>query len=184
MINLNLLSTKEKDRIKLKKNFLLTKNVIFVISLALIIIIISLLSTRIILNIYAKDFEKTLENEKNLLSTTKRASLEKSTKELNTQLNMISYIQKEYVKWSKILIDSAKVVPNGVKINSLELNKNNKKVTILGLAKNREVLLEFQNNLKNLNYFANITSPLSNLLTKENIEFQFTGELSQEIYSK
>lgn len=184
MLNLNLLSSKERKKIRLEKNFLLTKNVIFDISLALIIIIVSLLATTIILNLYKKDFDKTIENEINLLSSTKRESLEKSTKELNAQLNTIESIQKEYVKWSNLLTELTKVVPVGVKINSLELNKNNKKVNITGVSKNREVLLEFQNNLKNLNYFTNITSPISNLLVRENVEFQFTGELSQDIYTK
>jgi len=184
MINLNLLSLKDKEKIKIEKNFLLIKNVVFVVSLALAIIIVSLLSTRIILNIYIKDFDKTIENEEILLSSTKRASLEKSTKDLNSQLNTIESIQKEYVKWSNLLTELTKIVPGGVKINSLELNKNNKKVNITGVSINREVLLEFQNNLKNSNYFTNITSPISNLLVRENVEFQFTGELSQDIYTK
>jgi len=184
MLNLNLLSLKEREKIRLEKNFLLTKNIVFVISLALIIIIISLLATTIILNLYKKDFDKTIENEIDLLSSTKSESLEKSTRELNTQLNTIESIQKEYVKWSNLLTELTKVVPGGVKLNSIELNKNSKKVNITGVSKNREVLLEFQNNLKNLNYFTNITSPISNLLVRENVEFQFTGELSQDIYTK
>lgn len=182
MINLNLLSPNEKNRLKLESNYLLMKNIIFVISLVLIIYILSLFATRFILQFYLSDINKSIENEQSLAATSKRGELEKSIKDLNNQLNTITFIQKTYVKWSGFLIDFNKTIVSEVKISTLQLDKNNKKVNIQGQAKTRNALLDFQKNLENLKYFSKITSPISNLLIKENIDFQFTGEFNDEIY--
>jgi len=64
----------------------------------------------------------------------------------------------------------------------LQFVSTDQELNIKGVAQNRDILIDFQNNLEELSYFNDINVPISSLLQKENINFEITGQLTDAIY--
>lgn len=97
---------------------------------------------------------------------------------LNSQFVVIDKIQNEYLELTPVLISLAKIAPERSQIKVFVLDYKNKKFRIAGQVKEKESLLEFQNNLEGSETFTKIETIIPALLRRENIEFEFKGELN------
>ena len=65
--------------------------------------------------------------------------------------------------------------PQGVKINSFNIDPVGKSVTINGISPTRDLVIELYNNILNdSNDFYNINYPLENVVLPVNVDFHFT----------
>jgi len=103
--------------------------------------------------------------------------LEKSVKNFNNLLININQIQSEYTNWTSELKNISSLVPPGVTLSSFVLQKNTSEFKFTGKAATRDALLNFKDSLENSDFFTEIQSPISNLLTKVNINFELSGKL-------
>ena len=117
-------------------------------------------------------------------------------KNVNVQINKINqeidqaiYFQENQKKWSQPIDEVVKSLSSGIYISQLNLVKENKiirqpklkktiiqknqKITISGIANNRNSLITTEGLLKKNNCFKEINSPISNYLKKEKINFSF-----------
>lgn len=178
MITLNLISEKEKKVLKEKRFFIITKGVSSVLIVVVIILAGVLFFDKMLLAENIKTIETDIKDEESLILTQQGTTLEKSIKELNSQLQSIDNIQKSHLNLTLIIVKLAKLIPVNVQIDTLTLDKDTKIFSIKGLAKTRESLLELQNNLKSSSDFTKITAPITNITEKENIRFEYTGEVN------
>jgi Tfp pilus assembly protein PilN len=162
MISLNLISPEQKKSLKTKRAYLLLKNLSSVI-----LILTVLISIILILTYNSLDIEYNLSpNTKNSMDLD-----EKEIQMINDQLKDIITIQNQSLVWSNILISITSLIPEGIEINSLEIDKTTQLVKISGLAKARNDYLNLISALKNADNLENIQSPIKNLLSKEDINF-------------
>lgn len=77
---------------------------------------------------------------------------------------------------SDILDEMIKSAGPGVAVTSLTVRKGGE-VTMLGVARGRSDLLNFEKNLRDSGRFQNISSPLSNIVRENNINFTLQGTL-------
>jgi len=165
MIILNLISPEQKKILRIKQLFLLLRNLFGLILFFTIIIAIALILTNYSLSLSYEYNQPTLNNI---------AFSEKEVQGINNKLKNVFTVQNQHTYWPPILIDLFNLVPNGVEINNLTIDKNTQVVKIGGLAKNRNDYLQLITSLQNNQQVKDLNSPLENLLSKEDIDFNLT----------
>lgn len=173
MITLNLISPALQQELKFKKIYLTLKNALILILLFTIGMAIVLLITKMILqkNFYQIIDQTTLLSKSNLRFISE-------IRKLNSDLQNISKIQKEYIPWSKVLLDFVTLVPDKVMINELSFNQSENQLILKGKTKSRDLMLQFKDNLENSSLFSGVELPLSSLLKKEDVDFEFKAKLN------
>ncbi len=174
MIILNLLPKEERITHERESNYEIAKNSLYLFLIIFIFINIAILWTQTFLE---KNFSGLIENGSSSSST---MQIKNKIKVINKKLQKINEIQKDYFNFSSPLIEIGKLLPQGVQINFLNLDKPKKQFILNGYAKTRDDLLKFQKTMEGSPFFANIKFPLDNLLLKENINFEFSGILDVE----
>lgn len=169
MITLNLLPPTQKEKIKKMAICSICENVIAGIFIFLSLITIALLIANNTLQSTFARFTIAISSPDK-----EEQQLNRKIKNLNSNLKIISDAQAGFTKWSKFLIDLNPLVPKDIQITNLEINTAEENILkIIGKAKKRTDLLAFHENLENHPSFTKIESPLSNILQKENIDFNF-----------
>ncbi len=174
MITLNLLSAEYKEKIKLRKIYRQINNFLSLILIFLILASIILLVAKIVLQ---NNFNE-LVSINNLVKQNKPAVSEEA-KKLNIEIKAANQIQKRFIPWPKIISNFTNAVPDNLEIRSLKIEPAGWLIT--GEVKNRETLLKFEDDLNKLGYFKTIKSPITNLLKKENIDFELEASPNFEV---
>jgi len=176
MITLNLLPSIQKEKIKKMAIYSVLENIVAGIFITLSLVgIIFLVAQNVLQNNLAY-----FSNNKIAVVQNEQA-LNYKIKTLNTKLKNISEIQKDYNKWSSLLININELIPNDISLTYLEiLKKDEGNILIInGKAKKRADLLTFKENLENYPKFTKVDSPISNILQKENLTFSIEIELTK-----
>lgn len=177
MIKLNLIPSVKKEEIKkayyvrlvLKWGFELL--LIFVVFAGMLISINYIL--KITLNSNAQSaLEKNNDQYKEI------RKYDQEIQGINSQINEIEKIQKGQVHWFKFFERI-----NGQFSDKIEIKKiitSNYAVLLSGRANNRDNLIQFKDNLEKESCFSEINLPLSNLVEKENVEFQIDFKIKKD----
>ena len=132
--------------------------------------------------------EKILESNFNKVSAMMSQQTEYEFSEKITGINslavFINSLDSEHYDWSQLLIDMTKQVPARIKIRALEINQNNKSVTIRGFSPDRKQLLEYKNNLEKIIFLEQVQLPIQQLSQKENIDFTINIKLDLDNFYK
>jgi len=97
---------------------------------------------------------------------------------INRQINQVELIQKDYVKWSRVLTNLLSIIPEGNTIGGLRLDQKNKKMVIYGNSKTRDDFLKIKDALEKSDLIADLESPISNILSQKNISFSLEATLN------
>ncbi len=98
-------------------------------------------------------------------------------RQLNATLNRIASLQKGYVKWTPILRAVTEAVPDGITLTEMELDQTTHALSLKGTAATRNDLLNLQKSMNTSSVFRNPSTPVSNLLERENITFTMTADV-------
>jgi len=175
MLYLNLVSDKLKKEIKLRHLYLLVREISGIILIITIFLVSILLIAKIILQ---NSFNEIVSQT--TLITRNNQTYNVKVREINDKLDFVSMIQAGYISWTNLFENLAIAMPSGIKLYSLKLNYKDQAISIKGMAKNRDDLLNFKNNLENSPYCSAINFPLKNILEKENIDFEINTTLNLE----
>lgn len=173
MIILNLLPKEEKTIYKQERSYLIIKNSLLLLMIAVALITTILASAKFILEKNFSSLVGDVSSPSNL-----NVEMRKKITNINAKLQKISEIQKEYFNFSEPLVHLSGLLPENVQIFSLNLDAASREFFIKGKAKTRESLLNFQKKLEDSPIFKEIQFPLTNLLYKENVIFEFSGKLT------
>lgn len=167
-IKLNLLNENQKRMIS--ENIKLINVINNFIFLALILISGGLLTMAG--EQYLKYSAKPLEE------TTISTPLDLDIAKTNEKIKQMEAIQKDYVKWSRVLLNFIKSVPENNTLSRVNFDKTNQKIFINGLAEKRDDFLKLEETMKKIEYISEISSPISNLLKRDNISFSIEAKLN------
>lgn len=176
MIKINLLSPADKLDIKLEKAYCLIKNNLAVLISIQVFFVLIFLVMAGYLGSENKDLDKQLEYMELGQETKEINSIENESAKRNNQLKAFSQIQKNQYYWTKIFENFNKTVFFGIRISSISVEPEtngsvsgkkaggsvpskkdeveNFKITIIGVSKTMEDLLNFENDLKNSEIFS------------------------------
>lgn len=169
-IYLDLLPKQKKAEIKRKKIFrvLLHQEFLFLLPIILLIIILFniyyLVSVQHSISIAANSAIESQDKYQEL------SSYEEKFKQVNDASAILLKIQDKQLHWSKVLDKLSGGMPEGIVISGF--STKNYKIFLIGNAKNRDILLNFKSSLLSDECFENVNVPLSNLVVKEDVEFQ------------
>ncbi|MFZ6036001.1 MAG: PilN domain-containing protein [Patescibacteria group bacterium] len=181
-MDVNLLSPAEKKEVRLIKLYHILKNISFdVVSLIAAVTLVFSFSAIILQNDDAS-LQQQLDQEAALKQEGRVASLEEATKELNLQLNAARDIQSTYIPWATVLHTIALQIPDGITLTSIQLTDSNKTYRLTGVSSDRQLLLNFEETMKQIPYFSTVNLPVSNLTQREDIPFEISGTLSEKLY--
>lgn len=181
-IYLDLLPKERKQELKRKKNFrkILRQEFLFSIPFFVCIVILFniyyLLSLQHATSITAQSQVKT-QDKYQVLST-----YEEKFKQANDANAALLKIQTGHLYWSNIFNKLDNSIPEGIIIT--DFSTKDYLILLTGKARDRNILLGFKNNLESAECFSSVNVPLSNLVVKENIEFQIDFSVNKECLKK
>lgn len=173
---MNLLPFYQKKRVKL---LLFYQNIIFsgfllIIFVLILTIILGGFSFFLDLNYQAVEKEIIVEQSR-VVRTETVEGIEKKVKDLNKELSRFKNIQKEQSDIYQVLEKIyQEVLSNRVQVHSLEIDRETKKVLVVGFSLTREDLLEIKEILETSQEYKDIDFPLSNLVSPKDINFRFS----------
>ncbi len=172
MLTLNLIPHQLKKEIKFKRVYALLKKMNCILIIIAIIIAIILLIAKLILQ---NNFNKVVAQTS--LITKNSQGYNVKVRDINSCLNHISQIQKNFIAWSDLIENLANRTPDGIAFSSVKISKEKPLINIRGTAKLRDDLLMLKQNMEESLIYSDVEFPLQNILQKENINFEITAKL-------
>jgi len=102
--------------------------------------------------------------------------------QINTQLNRLSKIDSDQLYWSSALLALDSAVPDEVEIT--EITTKDLILSLSGHAATRDNLLAFRDELSRNDCFSNIDLPVSELVSKDNVDFQMKLTINEKCLRK
>ena len=177
-IYLDLLPKPRKLELKRKKLFrrILRDEFLFLLPIILFIVILLniyyLLSVQRDTSIAAKSLAESQDKYQEL------SSYEEKFKQVNADSAKLLKIQSNHLHWAGILNKLSDVLPDGISIT--DFSTKDYKVFLIGKAKSRDMLLNFKSSLEADECFTDVNVPLSNLVVKEDVDFQMDFSVTQD----
>jgi len=107
---------------------------------------------------------------------------EEKFKQVNVLVQTMGKIQSGHLHWQKFFQRLSETVPDGIYIS--DLSTKNYTAFLIGKASARDDLLNFKNRLERMPCFQNINVPLSNLVVKEDVDFQIDISIAEDCLKK
>jgi len=172
MISLNLISPSQKEHLRYEYLYLYVRTITILLLTFTVIISALFLAARLLLQDNFADLltTSTIVNDKN-------RTADHEIKDLNKNLKDVQAVQTDFVKWSTMLIGLNSAIPANIEVAYLNLEKKTKTFNLNGRALHRDDFLKLKANLSQLPYLEELASPLTNLLQRENVDFQFTAKI-------
>lgn len=181
-IYLDLLPKEKKTELKRKKIFrnILHEEFLFLLPVILFIIILFnvfyLLTIKHDTTIVEKSFTESQDKYQEL------SSYEEKFKLVNENSAKLLKIQAAHMHWTEIFNKLSDALPNEISIT--DFSTKDYKIFLVGKAKSRDILLNFKDRLESETCFADINVPLSNLVVREDIDFQMDLSVNNDCLKK
>jgi Tfp pilus assembly protein PilN len=181
-IYLDLLPQEKKKELKRKKIFrrILREEILFLVPvfvlIAILVNIFYLIRLQRSIVVSAQASDKAQEKFQQL------SSYEDKFSKTNEAVAALLKIQAKHLHWEKLFRELDANVPQDVTIT--EISSKNYQIFLTGKAKTRDNLLELKGKLDSSNCFENVNMPLSDLVTKEDVDFQMDFTITKDCLTK
>ena len=98
-------------------------------------------------------------------------------KQANLYLKTAAEQQNKYFSWAEVVENITALVPPHARLELLTMVEDNQ-IHLTGMADTRDDALTLLKRLKETSYLTDVVSPLSNILQKDNVNFDFTMKYS------
>ena len=98
-------------------------------------------------------------------------------KQINTTFKQVALAAQEYVPLTPKILDIAQTLPPDIKLNTLTIDRTTNTLILSGTAKTRTALLSYDEQLATISWISSVSAPRSQLLQKENINFEIRASL-------
>ncbi|HPN54654.1 MAG TPA: PilN domain-containing protein [Candidatus Moranbacteria bacterium] len=177
-IFIDLLPEQRKQEIRRKKIFHGILRGEFLFFLPIFIFICILLSTYYTIILQKNSSSIVHMSQQSQDEYQKLDKYEKKFKEINEKDSLLAKIQNGHVHWKNVLLEFSNIIPDSVYLNNI--SNNDYKVFLAGKARSRDDLITFKERLENSACFQDVNVPLSNLVVKNDIDFQIDLVLKEE----
>jgi len=140
------------------------------VSLVVLLVAASIISTLILVRGQLQASYHDLQQRSTTASAEEATDIISDIKQTNLYLQEIDAASKLFVPWSEAVRNIAALIPPNTRLEKMEIDSTGK-VRLLGIAATREGALELLQRLNETPYLTDIVSPLSNILQKENVNF-------------
>lgn len=169
-IYLNLLPDSKKEAIKRKKRIrnIIKQELLFLFPVVIFIVILISINFIMRMEISSMGNAYAVLNSQNKSQDLQK--YETVFNGINSVTANINNLQGKHLYWSKVLDVLSGIVPDGVYLSNI--STKNLQIFLVGRAKERESLIQFQEMISKSDCFENVNVPLSNFVSKTDIDFQ------------
>lgn len=165
---LNLLPPQKKAELRSAFLYSFLQTMVLLVLIGVSVGSFSLLSARFIMKKNLSDVSR-----RNAPETQEFKSVSETIKSINTHMTRLELLNGQFNDWSRLLLAVEGAVPPGVVINQLAVSQAGV-VTMSGNGATRDSVLALRRNLEANPLFSNVQSPLSNILQRTDVKFEFT----------
>lgn len=97
---------------------------------------------------------------------------------LNNQTKSVIAAGQEYYPITPKVMEIINTLPPDIKLSGFSINRESNTVIISGTAATRDAMLEYQKVVGTIEWIKGVTIPKSQLLQKENINFEIQGNIN------
>jgi hypothetical protein len=170
MLRLNLVSKELKKEIKLRLIYGMFKKVSGVLIVITVLCAVIILIAKIILQ---NNFNKVVEETTLLTKNSQQKNIK--VREINSKISYIKKMQDDFIPWSFLFEELSLFSEEGIKINSLKINKEDGTISLRGVAEERNGLIKFKEGFEDSDIFLEVESPIKNILEKKDIDFEINA---------
>jgi len=109
---------------------------------------------------------------------TELAGYEESFAEANRSASRAIAFYRDHPSWTAVLLALDRTIPDSVTVSSL--SSKDYLIYLSGSAETRDDFLEFERRLREEPCFSSVEAPVSNLFSKEDVEFQIDLSVDRE----
>lgn len=181
-IRLNLIPPEKKKEIAKSNHLKLVIGTEFFLTLIIVCFFGVLLSLRYILSLSYEARANFLAKGRETEQYERIMYFDEQFKKINKQVSAVISVKKDQLFWSFLLEKLSQLVFSGIEINTLDTNDY--LVSIIGTANSRNDLILFKEKLESEKCFSDIDLPISDLVNKDNVEFQIDFKINQNCLKK
>ncbi len=157
-------------------------SIIWISILSFAFVILFQIAAKISLQNKLRTVESNIVELKKQVNKQDNTTIKQQIKNANDIISDYVNITNSSPKWSKMIQAFVVLPPKNVFISSFIINPNTKMATISGSGETREAVLELYNAIKaDEKNFYNVDFPLQHLLKPQNVSFQFTFYVKDEL---
>ena len=119
-----------------------------------------------------------IEDGKNTSQFREIEKYDADIKSVNVRVSELGKIQAGQLHWMNFFEKLNADVPDGITLNKIA--SKNYAISLSGIAADRDVLIAFKDKLEQDGCFEGINLPLSNLVAKENLDFQLDLNIKKD----
>lgn len=171
---INLLPKDEQEQLRLDLVNHQLRTFWFIVVISLVIFGGIGLGTQQYLKYALKKVERDIVSTRAKLETADIRATQNQVLKLNENVTEIENIRSQQNKWSEVLLEIARITPDGVQMNSIQIERATGQVDLLGKALDRDTVIEMWANIKKSEMFYDVNFPLPNLEKPEDANFTYT----------
>lgn len=177
-IRLNLIPPYKKEEIRKAQYLKLIIRMEIVLSVFVVVFLVFLLNLSHILDLNMEIVKQNAEISQKKGQYEKIKRYDEQFKKINSQIVDITRIKGDQLYWSNMFLYLSQSIFSGVSIQNL--TTKDYAVFLIGKADSRDSLIAFKEKLEKNECFSAVNLPLSNLVSKESIDFQMDLEIKEE----
>ena len=181
-IYLDLLPQQRKNELKRKKMFGVIFYEEFIFIIPIVVLIVILLSIYYVLTIERNISAIAHSSVQSQDEYQQLSTYEEKFKQINGVTQKLTKIQASHLHWENFFQQFSEVTPDGISMSSLATKDF--KVFLAGKAKTRENLLQFKSKLESSQCFSDVNVPLSNLVVRDDVDFQIDFAITEDCLKK
>lgn len=172
MLHLNLLETTKREKLERLVKFLFTKNILEIILLFVTLIALTLAWAWLTLR----------DQSRTILAPTQVTNPEYTlydadVQKINSLVRSIAQAGMGYTTTSEKIFLLMNALPPDIRLNSLDFDRKNNTLTLNGVAKTRDALLQLQEVLRTTPWIDKSSAPTSQLFTASDVAFEIKSTL-------
>ncbi|TSD00772.1 MAG: Uncharacterized protein Athens071425_575 [Parcubacteria group bacterium Athens0714_25] len=177
-IHLNLLPEERKRGLKRKKISWLIIRQELLVFFSVAVFLIILFCINFILDLQGKSLESEYAEEALNGEYKEIGKYEKIFEDENREIALLYSVQKNHFDWTNVLTRLSENVINDVKLKGIV--SDDSRFSISGIANDRDTLLRFKSQIENSQCFSEMEIPLSDIVSKKNINFEAELKIEEE----
>ncbi|MFA6603741.1 MAG: PilN domain-containing protein [Patescibacteria group bacterium] len=171
-VTVNLISPDKKRDLRNALVMAYTQTMVTLLFVTAIIVTGTLISVRLMI----KGNYEELQRQSASAASEESTNIMENIHQINVFLKRIESTEAAFIPWADILEQLSPLVPAGVRLETLTVNGNGD-IAMSGLAETRDGALILLKNLKEAPFIKNVVSPLSNIMQKQDVRFDFQMKL-------
>ncbi len=164
---INLLPSEKQQALRAGLVITYVENILLSFLILACIFAVTLVSLRFVL----RGFHDDLAGRADEIST-ESGSTRAEIRNIDAYLKRVDAVQRQAIAWSDVFVGLAEATPSGIRLAGIDVTPKGK-VSVRGMAPTRDHVLRYNDALEASGLFSSISSPLSNILQRTDVQFTF-----------